>query len=349
MEAVLESLPNLSEADKAELLRQLGVTERHAIRDGAVARDGPNQSFFNRKFRLFSGKSPVPSGEVDFKTWRLQVHESQDDEDAELPECQLKRLIRQSLLRPALDTVQNCASSTSILEILDNLYGSVEDGQDLLVQFYTTYQNEKESASSYLQKLYLLLMDVADKDGISVADVPTYLLRQFVRGSHEDILIHRLGFEDMLDDPPSFAEALLKIRKEEAKRTEKKLRLKSAGRVHSRIQNDSSPTSKTPSSPHTEDHKLIQQLQSKVEELQVQVQQQGASAKAPNKVIHDDTASTTSSGSHGSSTFKTRRKQTRRKGFCFKCGEDSHYMDKCQNASNPVLVQKKLQDRYSGN
>jgi hypothetical protein len=119
------------------------------------------QSYFNRKLRLFSGKSPVPSGEVDFETWRLQVR--QLDNEPELDENQKRRIILQSLLRPALDSVATVATKVEILQILDNIYGSVVDGTELLLKFQTTYQNDKESCSSYLQRLYHMGIDIAEK------------------------------------------------------------------------------------------------------------------------------------------------------------------------------------------
>ena len=95
------------------------------------------------------------------------------------------------------------------------------DSQELLTQYYSKYQVEKESASTYLQRLYLLATEVADKGGVTVGKIPDLLLRQFIRGSHDEILIQKLDLEELVDEPPSFAELLLSMRKEEARRTEK--------------------------------------------------------------------------------------------------------------------------------
>jgi hypothetical protein len=170
---------------------------------------------------LFSGKTPVPSGEANFKTWRRQVYQLQkddtdDDDNDALPDHQLKRLLLQSLQPPALDTVWNMdVNSEQILEVLDNLYGSVVDGQDLLLQLQTTYQAEKETSSEYIQRLYLLATDVAEIHGIRLADIPYHLLRQVIRGGRDESLIQKLNLEDTLSDPPTFAELLLLTRKEE--------------------------------------------------------------------------------------------------------------------------------------
>ena len=47
--------------------------------------------------------------------------------------------------------------------------------------------------------------------------------RQFIWGSHNKILIQKLDLEDLVEDPPSFEELLLSMRKETVRRTEKML------------------------------------------------------------------------------------------------------------------------------
>ena len=152
--------------DLVQQLRTLSPEDRaialYTIRSPPVPRSDP--SYFIRKLRIFSGKSPVPAGEVEFETWRTQAKQLEDDDD--VSPAQKKRIILQSLFRPAMDAVKSVVGDyKEILTILDTLYGSVVDGQDLLIQFHTTYQHEKENNSDYLQRLYLLAMDVADKGG----------------------------------------------------------------------------------------------------------------------------------------------------------------------------------------
>ena len=80
---------DLSPADQtavAHALQDLGVSPRPS---GAA---GPRvvQSLYQRKLRLFSGKKPVPSGEVDYQTWHHQVSQldQEDDPDDRLTELQ---------------------------------------------------------------------------------------------------------------------------------------------------------------------------------------------------------------------------------------------------------------------
>ena len=110
-----------------------------------------------RKLRLFSGKVPVPSGEVDFKTWKLIASQLMADRASE---SEKKRTVLGSLLNPALvsiDPVASELSATECIAFLDSLYGSVSSGLELQRRFLVTYQEDKEGASEYLQKLYMLV------------------------------------------------------------------------------------------------------------------------------------------------------------------------------------------------
>ena len=147
-----------------------------------------------RRLRLFSGKAVVPSGEVDFETWRLSVEQLLSD--TSLTEEVKKLTMLESLSRPAIDVIRSISSTSTAqqcMEMLTNMYGQVQDGHDLLVDFLVTYQEPKESASEYINRLYLKIVQVADKGGVTVAALPTQLLRQFVRGCHDEPLVHKLG------------------------------------------------------------------------------------------------------------------------------------------------------------
>lgn len=44
--------------------------------------------------------------------------------------------------------------------------------------------------------------------------------------------------------------------------------------------------------------------------------------------------------------LKTQAKEDKLRGFCYNCGEDSHYLANCNNPSNAELVQQKLLQRH---
>ena len=93
-----------------------------------------------------------------------------------------------------------------------------------------------------MQRLYLLAAEIAEFNGIAMAEVPKHLLEQFIRGSRDEAMLLKLGLESKVDHPPTFATLLLDIRKEEARQTKKRLRLKSTVKVASTSASTSSPT-----------------------------------------------------------------------------------------------------------
>jgi len=351
MDDLLVQLRDLSADNRMHALAALGVAGSSAATVGGGSSQQHSSrsrdSFFYRKLRLFSGKVPVPNGEVDYVSWRMQVRQIEKEEDDRLSEAQLKRLIMQSLQRPALDSLRNTSGSVSeILTVLDTLYESVEDGQELLIKFFTTYQQEKEAASAYLQRIYLQVMDVADKGGIKVSEVSGYLVRQFVRGSHDDTLIQKLGLDDTEDSIPGFAELLLAIRKEEARRTEKRLRLK-VGRVATQTSSPVKPPN-TERALQSEDKQQIAELTSRLEVMEIMLQQHHVPSPSHGhseswRKQSPEAAATGREPSLGSGGSRWKNKRTRRRTqFCYKCGLDGHYADKCTADKNPELVQQKL-------
>lgn len=273
-----------------------------------------------RKIRIFSGKTPTPSGESDFETWHLQVRQILDDSD--ISEANKKITFLQSLLRPALDTISSISSRSTAkqcVEMLVTIYGKVEDGHDLLVAFHTTYQEEHESSSAYVNRLYLLLVHVAEKRGMLVVMIPTYLLRQFIRGCQDDSFVQNLGLRGKVDDPPTFGDFLLMIRKEESRRTEKRLRLRL------RAKNDSPVKSGKPSSNL---EAQVQQLTNRLAELE---KPKFEPTPPPNQKTYEERKS----------EYKPKVKGNK-KFFCFKCGQDFHRRATCTNDANPELVYQKL-------
>lgn len=289
-----------------------------------------------RKLRLFSGKMPPSTGEVDFETWRLQA--KQLLEDVTISEGNKKIMLLQSLLRPALDTISSISrtsSSEDCINMLETLYGKVEDGHDLVVAFHTTYQEDREATSAYLNRLYLILVQAADRGGLSVTDIQTYLLRQFIRGCQDDSFVHRLNLESKTSDPPGFGDLLLMIRKEESRRTEKRIRMK---RQSSSIPGTSSVSmddnqGKSASSGDVRTKKLeaqVHQLTSQLEAMQKKQSGFGkrdqAEAKAEGTELQPSTA----------------EHKTKRLFFCFRCGTDGHRKARCRKEANPELVFQKL-------
>ncbi len=309
--------------------------------------------------RIFSGKSPLPGGEVDFQTWRLLAIQNVEDES--LSETEVRRSILQSLMRPALDLIHSSCSATEILELLEKVYGQVEDGQELLVKFFSAFQSEKESPSDYLQRLHSELLVVVRRGGIELDAVGYHLTRQFIRGCFDEGLLQKLRLEEQDSDSCwNFADLLVEVRREECKRKEKQLRLrkKPSAFIHQ-------STSDVPADAVSVDvQKKLSALQQQVSTLskqlgsgkyekrkkvkrQVQGNQASFSDLQEQVVTLQKQISELSPASEKVTPGNTGSKRSGFKGFCYNCGEDGHIAAGCKAGSNPTLVQEKLLKRRS--
>ena len=284
------------------------------------------------KLRQFSGTVPIPSGQVDFNTWyraaaRLGKHE-------ELSVDEKLARIHNSLSSPALDMAQTALDSESpesVLQLLRNVYGSVEDPRDLLNDFHTTVMTTKEQPSEYLNRLYLKLQKLKSLDTLETEDASSSLLKQFLYGCSDETLILKLHLEEKENDPPEYGELLLALRKEEAKRQKKYSAHKLA---HSYQQ-----------STESESTELIK-LKTEVASLQAQLA--NLSAKQQKSEINHP-AKASSSGKQSSSMEATGQRPKRKLRFCFKCGESGHVVWRCNNPPNPDLVCKKFEETRQEN
>lgn len=130
---------------------------------------------------------------------------------------------------PATDVIKHVspqALPSVYLQLLDSVYGSVEDGDELLVKFMGTLQNNDEKPSDYLDRLQVALSAVVRRGGITEEERNYYLLKQFCRGCWNDGLIADLQLERRTSVQSSFAELVLLIRTEEDKQASKHNRIK---------------------------------------------------------------------------------------------------------------------------
>lgn len=179
------------------------------------------------RLRSFSGKVPRPVNEPDFDTWRASVDLLLTDPS--ISDLHRTRKILDSLLPPAADIVKhvspNCLPAV-YLELLESVYGSVEDGDELLARFMSTLQNHGEKPSSYLHRLQILLSTAIRRGGTSEGERDRSLLKQFCRGCWNNALIADLQLERRKVNPPSFAELVVLIRTEEDRNASKEERMR---------------------------------------------------------------------------------------------------------------------------
>ncbi len=170
------------------------------------------------RLRAFSGRRPRPPNEPDYDTWRASVDLLLSDPS--ISDLQRVRRILDSLLPPAADVVKHVrppALPGVYLEILESVYGSVEDGDELLAKFMGTLQNQGEKSSDYLHRLQVILSATIRRGGIEEKDRDRCLLKQFCRGCWNNGLIASLQLEKVKAQPPTFAELVVLIRTEEGK------------------------------------------------------------------------------------------------------------------------------------
>lgn len=351
-----------------------------------IVRSETPVSQMNVSFRLrsFSGKTPCPSHEADFDTWRNSVELIL--QDTSLSGLQCSRKILDSLVSPAADVVKHLgpqALPTTYLELLDSAFGTVEDGDELFAKFLNTLQDAGEKPSYYLYRLQTVLAKALKRGGVSATETDRHLLRQFCRGCWDDVLITDLQLERKRNNPPSFSELLLQLRVEEDKHSAKETRMrkhlgssKQKVSAHlitaSPLANDTSIDSdltdmrkqvtelqsqltrlKTPRAEFNlppqdnvvaELKKQVTELQSQLTNLKVQKPPQAKSN------ITKLNAKPLTKSKDPLPTAEGRSGNRPKPWYCFQCGEDGHIASACPNDPNPALVaakRKQLKERQS--
>ena len=225
-------------------------------------------------------------------------------EDTEISSAHKKRIVLQSLQGKAEDSIDlhRDQSVDQILEILDKLYGSVADGSDLLADFYHQFQEKGQTSSEYLSSLFVLLSEVVKCETVSRSEMSKILLGQFIRGIDDEELLSKLRLEEKMDSPPNYPDLLTVVRREESRRTERKLRhskqVKSqVATVETQVVREKQQVSKE-----------VVQLQQRIVELEKQV-------------------NTSNKGDHS----RVRR------GFCYRCGLDGHFAMECHGIQSTNL------------
>lgn len=179
------------------------------------------------RLRVFSGRVPRLPNEPDFDTWRAIVDFLLSDPS--ISDLHRTRKILDSLLPPASDIVKHVrppALPAVYLKLLESVYGSVEDGDELLAKLMGTLQNQSEKPSDYLHRLQVILSAAIRRGGIAESEHDRSLLKQFCRGCWDNRLIADLQLDKREVQPPTFAELAVLIRTQEDKHASKEERLR---------------------------------------------------------------------------------------------------------------------------
>ncbi len=339
------------------------------------------------RLRVFSGKIPRPSTEVDYDAWRGSVELIL--QDPSLSDLHRSRKILDSLLPPASEIVRHLGATAppnAYLDILDSAFDAVEEGDDLFARFLNTLQNAGEKPSVYLQHLQAALLKAIKRGAISSAEADKQLLKQFCRGCWNDALISTLQLESKRDSPPSFSELLLQLRSEENRHSAKESRMRQHLNVHRHkvSSNDVSASSFDFEQDMTSGASEIVDLRRQVIKLQSQLSKQKSKQAEKTPLLQNDevldlkkqiaelqsqfamlepqkplknkrdlreTKHTHSKPTQPTVSTMVQKSQERPKpGYCFRCGEDGHIASACESDPNPSLVnekRKQLRERQS--
>ena len=308
---------------------------------GAIARTITLEQ--DRKLPRFSGEK-LSHGEVTFKKWNRAV--SQLLEEKNVSNDAKKRAVLRSLNGKADDLahMHRHKTVTEIVKVLAAQYDKLEDGDDMLAEFYKQVHDEKQRASDFLTELYIELGEVVDHGGLEMHFMDKTLLKQFNRGTHDEDMLSKLRLEEKTDNPPTFPDLLSSIRKEESKRTERRLRHRKQARVHAAVvrEESSSPDRDQPQpQPPREDPEVVQ-LRKRVAELEARAEQMETPEPPPEPQCE------VAQLQHRLAAVEKRLANGKQQNFifCYRCGrDDGHVATDCTNPPNKPLVEQRAAER----
>ncbi|KAK0139815.1 Paraneoplastic antigen Ma1 [Merluccius polli] len=351
-------ITTVSFANPAEVQR---VIVEHVVKNEAPA------SHASYRLRQFSGKTPCPSHEVDFDTWRNSVELIL--KDPALSDLQRSRRILESLVPPAAHVVKPTQHSES------------SSSQHIPVVFLNTFQNTGETPSQFLHRLQTILTKVLKRGGLSANEADRHLLRQFCRGCWDNVLIADLQLERKRDNPPPFTELLLQLRIEEDRQAAKENRMKNhlgaskqranvhllaassldtdtladsditelrkqITQLHSQLTRQKSKKAESKASPREDE---VDRLRKEVTELKSQLtsrKPQNFTKTKANVSQHSAKCQTKTQASVCHATSNPVPTNRPKPWYCFRCGEDGHIAPTCNNEPDLALVaEKKIQLR----
>lgn len=327
------------------------VVVEHIVRNNDLLA----QSHVPLRLRTFSGKTPRPSNEVDYDTWRASVELLL--QDPAVSDLQRVRKICDSVYPPASDIIKSVSPGSrpaDYVELLDSAFSTMEDGDELFAKFMGIFQNTGEKPSAYLQRLQVALTLTVKRGGVLPTDVERHLLRQFCRGCWDDALITELQLEQKKQNPPPFTELLTLLRTKENKDSSKATRMKQhLGAVKQNATIKSQISCSCQEEDVTQLSSVTAQLSKQVAELQSRLATLTGKKQAPKNPKSNSANPQKEKKAEAQPEPKVANKQQSvrpRAWYCFKCGEDGHIAQSCSNDPNPALVAEKkrqLQERQS--
>ncbi|XP_016522962.1 zinc finger CCHC domain-containing protein 18-like [Poecilia formosa] len=294
------------------------------------------------RLRAFSGKNPRPHTEADYETWRSHVDLMMGD--TLLSNLEKTRKILESLLTPASDVIRPLgpdASPDDYLRLLELAFGTVEDGEELLVRFMNTLQDPGEKPSAYLHRLQVALSLAVRRGSVDPSERDRQLLKQFQRGCRDENLLTEMQLELKKNNLPMFAELLLLLCTAENRKEVKSTRMRKhfSATKQKAVSHEQTVTetkmnsSETTSNTLSDLKKQVADLKSQLAEVMKQKKQTVPRKNQTTKPDHANLEPNLPSHNRPSSRPKP--------WYCFRCGEDGHIVANCASEPNPALVEAK--------
>ncbi|XP_063794606.1 paraneoplastic antigen Ma1 homolog [Pseudophryne corroboree] len=173
-----------------------------------------------RRLRIFSGVTPVPTGEESYEVWREAA--VQHSEEWRCPEHIKKQRIVESLRGPAMGIIHatrrsnNQATLKDYFEALDYSFGTLEDVGDILSRLNQTYQEPNETLTNYIYRLDKILYKLLDKGGINPQEIDERRLKHILRGAlTTNPVAQRLRCSLPREPAPTLGELIKEVKVEE--------------------------------------------------------------------------------------------------------------------------------------
>ncbi|XP_076830977.1 uncharacterized protein LOC143476602 [Brachyhypopomus gauderio] len=335
---------------------------------------GENSSY--RRLRMFSGTLPTPVGEEALEHWLEQARLMVEESDCSSKEK--RRRIMECLRGPALAVVKAVRTAEAdvtpaeCLDAIESAFGAAESGEDLYFEFRLLQQGKDEKLSDFLRRLEQSLTKVVSKQGIPPSRVDSARVEQLLRGAiHSDLMLIQLKIRERRQNPPKFLELLSEIRAEEEYAAARAKLSSSVRGVHATKEVDSRqteiltlkaeikelkslfatmntkpcqgvsdddkgfipvPVSVAESSGNTE----VAALKKQVRRLQNKLTKSDKDSHSPANALRVQPSRPAHNGQ------KPQKVKASDGCICYRCGEQGHFANKCQNAENQSKVIQKL-------
>ena len=273
------------------------------------------------------------------------------------------QLIRGSLTGSALIYAKTLSSINpyALRDFVHRSFGQPDCVDSLQTQLSTIVQLPSERPSEYLTRLNYLVTRINRLQQGIIQNVPNFLVQKFLSGvepddyNYYDVKMSGASRQQFT----SFAEIHEFVRGHELKLLERNRKIRSSLNVSADCPVNAMFSTKRAESKVNKDTNVVSQsspavsevdlLRKELNELRMSIRK--GQPVTPARADADDPGKTGTAEVFvvAANAKKNPRQRPRTNNFCYKCGQNSHVFENCNNPSNSELVQKLLQERSRRN